>query len=292
MKSMEQNHKDITTSAIRELIEIVAKLRSPSEGCPWDLAQTHESLIPYILEEAYEVVDAIRNKDNKEIKEELGDLLLQVVLQAQIGNEQRLFNLEDIAKEISNKLIRRHPHVFENQKATTIDEVKNNWEKIKMLEKPYKTSLTPISDDLKEKVRSQPAIAGTMEISKKAAKCGFEWEDIESLWDKVHEEFSELKVALKNNDLSNAEEELGDLLFTIINVGRWYNLSPEEGLAGTNKRFIERFSYMESTLEGDFSGHPLNEIKKLWENAKDSIKQRKNTSQENSETFKGTLPDR
>jgi len=260
-----------STTAITELIDIVSQLRSPKGGCPWDIEQTHTSLIPYLLEEAHEVADAIRNNNDDHLQEELGDLLLQIFLHSQIANEEKRFNLEDIARGVSQKMIRRHPHVFGNTKVKNTEEAKKNWESIKMLEKPLTTSKSQLSDHLKEKVRSQSAISGAMEISKKVANAGFEWESIDSIWDKVNEELSKLKKAIDQKDFSNAQEELGDVIFTLINIARWCKLSPEEGLAGTNRRFLDRFSHIESTLEGDISSHSFNVLREAWNNTKENI---------------------
>ena len=262
-----------STAEITALIKIVSELRSPKSGCPWDLEQTHTSLIPYLLEEAHEVVDAIRNQDDENLKEELGDLLLQIVLHAQIAQEDNRFCFEDIAKEINNKLIRRHPHVFGGKRLKNSDEVKKSWKSIKMQEKSMNPSKSPLSDNLRRKVRSQTAIAGAMEISKETASAGFEWKTIEDVWRKVDEELKELKQALDKKNMSNAEEELGDLIFTLINIGRWCEISPEEGLAGCNQRFLDRFSYVESTLEADISKYSLNELSAAWKIAKRTVDQ-------------------
>jgi len=261
-----------STEAIQELINTVARLRSPSQGCPWDQEQTHISLIPYLLEEAYEVVDAIRNEKNNDLKEELGDLLLQIVLHAQIAKEDKRFCFEDLAKDINKKLIRRHPHVFGNQEVKTIAEAKQSWEEIKIAEKGLSQSKQHLSIQLREKVRSQPAIAGAMEISKKVAAIGFDWQTIKEVWEKVDEELEELKSALNKKDFSNAEEELGDLIFTLINIGRWYQLSAEDGLAGTNKRFLDRFSYIEKNLANNFKESSSDELQLLWGKAKQEMK--------------------
>ncbi len=261
--------------AIRELITIVAALRSPVGGCPWDLAQTHNSLIPYLLEEANEVADAIRNGDDDNLKEELGDLLLQIVLHTQIAEDENRFCLKEVAESINQKLIRRHPHVFGNENLETINEVKKSWELIKRAEKPFLQSKSPISDGLKRKVRSQTPIYGAMEISKKTANKGFKWENVESIWDKVDEELRELKEALNKKDFSNAQEELGDIIFTLINIAHWFDLNPEEGLNGTNQRFLDRFSYFESNLEGNFSKHSSNDLFKLWKTAKNETYKKK-----------------
>ena len=262
------------SDAIQRLIDVVAQLRDPTTGCPWDLEQTHASLVPYVLEEAHEVADAIRQGSDAEMKEELGDLLLQVVLHAQIAREQQRFDLNAIAEGISDKLIHRHPHVFGDAVASTSDEVRRSWEAIKLQEQAEALagSSSPLSDRLRTKVRGLPALAGAMTISKKAAKAGFEWEDIDGVWAKVHEELEELKQAVRSGDRGHAQEELGDVLFTLVNVARWCQLDPEEGLAGTNHRFLDRFSRVETALGGDLQGRSINELESLWQQAKAQIK--------------------
>ena len=262
------------SDAIQRLIDVVAQLRDPTTGCPWDLEQTHASLVPYVLEEAHEVADAIRQGSDAEMKEELGDLLLQVVLHAQIAREQQRFDLDAIADGISDKLIRRHPHVFGDAVASTSDEVRRSWEAIKLQEQAEALagSSSPLSDRLRTKVRGLPALAGAMTISKKAAKAGFEWDDMAGVWEKVHEELDELKEAVANGDKGHAQEELGDLLFTLVNVARWCSIEPEEGLACTNQRFLDRFSRVEAALEGDLQGRSINELEALWKQAKAAIR--------------------
>ena len=178
---------------MNKLLEVVSDLRDPINGCPWDLKQTHLSLVPYVLEEAYEVAHAIREDNPDELKEELGDLLLQVILHAQIAKEKNLFDITDIIDIITEKLIRRHPHVFQNKAKVSIKEVEDSWEKIKNNEKPLNNSKTPISDRLKLKIRPQPSTKAALIISKKASKNGFEWENIDQIWDKLYEEFDKIQ---------------------------------------------------------------------------------------------------
>jgi XTP/dITP diphosphohydrolase len=271
--------------AIAALIAVVAQLRNPDTGCPWDLEQTHASLVPYVLEEAHEVADAIRHGDDAHLVEELGDLLLQVVLHAQIANEEGRFDLADVAGGISAKLVRRHPHVFGDDAAELAnqgtagdpDAVKRSWEAIKAQEKAKTqadnpASASPLSDRLAGKVRGQPALAGAMTISKKAAAAGFEWDDMAGVWAKVHEELDELKEAVASDDRAHAQEELGDLLFTLVNVARWCGIDPETGLAGTNRRFLDRFSRVEAALGGDIGGRSISELESLWRAAKAQIR--------------------
>ena len=270
--------------ALAELIAVVAQLRDPEGGCPWDLEQTHASLVPYVLEEAHEVADAIRHGDDRHLAEELGDLLLQVVLHAQIAAEEQRFDLESITRGISAKLIRRHPHVFADGEATDSDAVRASWEAIKAAERAEQAewansessatapSASPLSDRLAGKVRGQPALAAAMTISKKAAAAGFEWDDMAGVWGKVHEELDELKEAVASGDKAHAQEELGDVLFTLVNVARWCGIDPEAGLAGTNHRFLDRFSRVEAALGGNLQGRSIRELEGLWQQAKAQIR--------------------
>ena len=284
--------------ALSELVAVVARLRDPQTGCPWDLEQTHASLVPYVIEEAHEVADAIRHGDDRHLEEELGDLLLQVVLHAQIAQEQGRFDLASISRGISGKLVRRHPHVFAGGQAKDIAAVRQTWEAIKAEEQqqastrsgetethPATPSASPLSDQLARKLRGQGALAGAMAISKKAAAAGFEWDALEGVWDKVGEELEELKEAvdeaLATGDRAHAQEELGDLLFTLVNVARWCQICPEAGLDGTNHRFLDRFSRVEAALGGDLKGKSIRDLEGLWRQAKAQIKaeERGRTSQ-------------
>jgi XTP/dITP diphosphohydrolase len=263
--------------ALNELIAVVARLRDPQGGCPWDLEQTHASLVPYVLEEAHEVADAIRHGDDAHLAEELGDLLLQVLLHAQIASEQGRFDLSLIASGISAKLVRRHPHVFADAQAADSGAVKASWEAIKQAELAERNagqapSASPLSDRLAGKVRGQPALVGAMTISKKAAAAGFEWDDMAGVWAKVHEELDELKEAVASGDKTHAQEELGDVLFTLVNVARWCGIDPEAGLAGTNHRFLNRFARVEAALGGDLTGRSISELEGHWRTAKAQIR--------------------
>ena len=259
-------------AAIQNLIEVVAQLRSPEGGCPWDLQQTPESLTPYVIEEAYEVVNAIKSGDQKAIAEELGDLLLQVVLQAQIASEENQFSLTEVAQGITDKLIRRHPHVFANVEVEGVEDVHRNWEQIKAAEKGENPQLTQLlSHKLSRYARNLPPLMGSMKMSNKAAAAGFEWENIEGVWEKFEEELAEFKDALKTDDQGHQEAELGDLLFTLVNIARWYELDPSDGLSGTNQRFIKRLSKMEAFAERPLSDYTLDELETLWQQAKKQL---------------------
>lgn len=269
-----------TLAALQELINVVAKLRflrsaslSP-EGCPWDLAQTPSSLTPYVIEEAYEVVDAIQTGDKQAIAEELGDLLLQVVLQAQIASEAGDFSLQEVAEGIAKKLIRRHLHVFADVNAVSMEEVQKNWETIKAAEKGETLEEQKLSDKLNRYRRSLPPLNAAMKISEKAAKVGFEWNNVEEVWGKFHEELGEFQQALAEETKERQESELGDLLFAIIQVARWHKLDPSAGLQGTSQRFIQRLQKIETVIERPLTDYSLEELDALWQQAKAQLANR------------------
>lgn len=268
---MTQSTNTEILKALDNLIQVVAQLRSPSDGCPWDLAQTQQSLIPYIIEEAYETVDALQSENQKAITEELGDLLLQVILQAQIAQEKGDFSLEDIANNITEKLIRRHPHVFGNEKVANEEQVHDNWEKIKKEEKAEKQESNLLSERLKIYARSLPTMMASVKISKQSAKAGFEWENVEGVWDKFKEELEEFQEAIDTGDKQHATDELGDLLFTVINLGRWYKLDPTMALQSTNQRFIKRISLMEKFADAPLEEYSILELESLWQQAKKKL---------------------
>ena len=287
-----------TLAALQHLIEVVAQLRSPDGGCPWDLAQTPESLMPYVIEEAYEVVDAIRQGNPDEIADELGDLLLQVVLQAQIAQEMQQFSMKEVSEAIATKLIRRHPHVFGDVTVDGVAEVHQNWEAIKAAEEEAAKNQTKAPDTvdaelleksdpspeltpkLKKYGRSLPPLMAASKISKKAAGAGFEWENIDGVWEKFHEELDEFHHAIDHESKERQQSELGDLLFTVVNVARWYGLDPSEALQGTNHRFVNRFAQVESVVReqtgrtlADFS---IEELEEFWQAAKAQLADQEN----------------
>ena len=260
--------------ALQQLIDVVAQLRSPSGGCPWDLAQTPQTLTPYVIEEAYEVVNAIRSGDKNAIAEELGDLLLQVVLQAQIAGEAGDFTLTEVAQAITEKLIRRHPHVFGDVQVQDAEEVHKNWEQIKAAEKgETATEAQLLSRKLMRYARTLPPLMAGMKISQKAAAAGFEWEDVEGVWAKFREELAEFQQAIEQKDKAEQEAELGDLLFTLINIARWYKLDPSDALQGTNQRFIQRLAKMEAIADRPLSDYGLEQLETLWQQAKAQLAQ-------------------
>ncbi|CAH2575409.1 hypothetical protein PRNO82_04775 [Planktothrix rubescens] len=263
-----------TLIALQNLIDVVAKLRSPEGGCPWDLEQTPETLVPYIIEEAYEVVDAIRSGDQNAIADELGDLLLQVILQAQIAGESNQFSLEKIANNITEKLIRRHPHVFGEVEVNSVEEVRQNWEEIKSNERGETPETKTFSSKLSRYARQLPPLIAGMKISQKAASIGFEWDNVEGVWDKFEEEVAEFKEAIQGTDKEHQQAELGDILFVLINLARWYDLDPHIGLQETNHRFIKRLSKVEEYCDRPLSEYSLEELDALWQQAKAILAQK------------------
>ena len=256
---MEKKYKNL-----EELIDVVAKLRAP-DGCPWDREQTHASLRPNMLEEAYEAVDAIDDNDAPHLREELGDVLLQVLLHSQIASEANEFTLDDVAKELKEKLIHRHPHVFGTAKINKADDVLKTWDKLKSEEKTERKSAM---DGLS---RSQAALISAQKISKRAVKTGFEWPNEESLYDCVMSEIEEFKEAEIEKDKNHMEEEMGDILFAIVNLARWNKIDAEQALLKANKKFEKRFRKMENLATKPLNDYSFEEFDNLWKQAKKSL---------------------
>jgi XTP/dITP diphosphohydrolase len=265
--AMEAGRAEIV-SALERLVAVVADLRHPETGCPWDLEQTAESLIPYVIEEAYEVVDAIHSGESGAVAEELGDLLLQVVLQAQVARDAGEFDLATVANGIADKLIRRHPHVFGDVTVADTDEVHRNWDRIKAEEKGLSQDSDRLSPKLAKYNRTLPPLMAASKISAKAAKVGFEWDDVEGVWGKFHEELEEFHQAVAHEPKENQEAELGDLLFTLVNLARWHGLDPSAALHGTNQRFIRRFEQVEAAANKPLTDCSLVELEAFWKQAK------------------------
>ena len=245
----------------KNLIQLVKILRS-EDGCDWDKAQTGESLIPYFIEEVYELIDSIDKKDHDNTKEELGDIMLHLVFQAQIANEKGLFTINDILENINKKLVDRHPHVF-NKKSPQAN-VNMNWESQKHLEKKRGSRLDGVPNIL-------PSVIFSQRIQEKASLAGFDWDDIEDVWLKINEEINELKIAQRKNDFNNIHEEIGDLLFTVINLSRHLGISAENALRQSNKKFIRRFQLLESEindLNKNIDECSSEELNKLWNKLK------------------------
>lgn len=254
----------------QDLLDIIETLRNPG-GCPWDREQTHESLKSALLEECYEVIDAIENEDEDALIEELGDVLLQVVFHASIGKEDGYFDIMDVIGGISNKMINRHPHVFGNEEANTSEQVLVNWDEIKKEEKGIKT----LTEEMQNIAKSLPATTRAYKVQKKAKKVGFDWDDVNCAMDKVKEELNEIKEVYNCEDKSIIEGEVGDLLFACINVARFLEVDGELALDKTIKKFIKRFSYIENEAiknNKNLKDMTLEEMDKLWEEAKASEK--------------------
>lgn len=249
--------------AFERLLDVLDELR---EKCPWDRKQTNQSLRPNTIEEVYELSDALLSEDDEEICKELGDVLLHVIFYAKIGSEKGTFDIKEVCDKLCDKLIFRHPHIFSNKEVESAEEVANNWEELKLKEKGgNKRVLSGVPTSL-------PSLIKAFRIQEKARNIGFDWEQREDVFNKVKEEYYEFKEELiKDSNAEHIEDEFGDLLFSLVNVGRLYNIDPDTALEKTNKRFIRRFNFMEDhTLkEGiDLKDLSFNEKNKIWDQAK------------------------
>lgn len=247
-----------------ELVNIVAKLRAP-DGCPWDREQTRESLRPFLVEEFYELIDALEADDPEGMKEELGDLLFQIVIQSQLSKEEGRFDINDVVRGISEKLVRRHPHVFGDKKVNTPEEVIERWQEYKKDEgKIYESAIGGVP-------RSLPALIRTSEIQKKATQVGFDWDRIEDVFAKLDEEIKELHEALGKKDQKEIEDELGDIFFVLVRISNFVGVNPEDALRKTINKFTQRFTHIENVASQQ--GRRLNDMKlaemeALWNEAK------------------------
>jgi MazG family protein len=255
-------YKDKRLDEFRRLLDIIDELRVK---CPWDMKQTNDTLRKLTIEETYELAEAIISGSDEQIKDELGDLMLHIVFYSKIGSEKGVFAIEDVLKGINEKLIYRHPHVFGDIKVSGSTEVEQNWEKLKMNEKEkHKTVLSGVPLSL-------PALIKASRIQEKVRGVGFDWEKREQIWNKVSEELDELKEEIRNSNSDSIESEFGDVLFSLVNAARLYNIDPEAALERTNRKFIKRFNYLEKeTLSKGISLHDmsLDEMNILWEEAK------------------------
>jgi MazG family protein len=273
---MSGNGKDAAGERFDRLVEIMTTLRGPN-GCPWDKQQDFSSLKPMLVEEVYEVLEAIDNQDYDGLAEELGDLLLHVIFHAQLGKEASQFDINTVIEKISDKLVRRHPHVFGNESASTPEEVIKNWEAIKAEEKAEKLKhRTPEQRSLLEGIPSKlPAIHEAHQISSRAARVGFDWPDIEGIFDKLQEETLELKEVISaggdERRRERLEDEIGDMLFVIVNIARYLKIDSESALKRANRKFKARFRYMEAELAKQgksLEETPMEEMEALWQKAK------------------------
>lgn len=254
---------------IEELLRIMARLRDPRKGCPWDQKQTWESIAPYTIEEAYEVADAIEGKDYSEVKNELGDLLFQVVFYAQMGQEQGLFDFDAIVDGICEKMIRRHPHVFADVQHENDTALKEAWEHEKSRERVCKGGRNSVLDGV---ARTLPALVRSDKLQKRAARVGFDWPDAGGAAEKVKEELLEVREAIASNDQEAVEDEVGDLLFAAVNVARLLGVDAEQALRKGNRKFEQRFSRMEQQLKenghDDLRTLTLQQLEQAWEQVK------------------------
>ena len=253
----------------RKLLDIMRQLRDPDNGCPWDLKQNFESLAPYAIEEAYEVADAVERADYDDLRGELGDLLLQVVFFSQLAAEQSLFDFEQVAASISRKLIQRHPHVFSEVTFETDQQRADYWERSKLEEQRAKgQGQTSLLDGI---AATLPALLHAEKLQKRASRAGFDWNHIEPVLAKLDEELEELKSELAINRRDRIEEELGDLLFTLVNLARHCQVDPERALRSSNRKFINRFQFIESRLQAQgekMEQQSLQQLDALWDQAK------------------------
>jgi MazG family protein len=261
-----------------KLVALQARLRAPN-GCPWDREQTHSSLRTYLIEEAYEVLDALESGDDAKFAEEMGDLLLQIVFHSQIASEEARFTIADVIREIHQKMVRRHPHVFGEKRAKDAAEVLKNWENIKSEERRVKQA--KVLDNAKQKENPESLLAGVprglpaalegFQLTRRAARIGFDWDDAEGIFEKIREEGAELRHALETKDQPRIEEEVGDLLFAAVNLARFVQVDPEIALKKANAKFANRFRAMECLAREngcELAGTPRPEMEALWETAK------------------------
>jgi ATP diphosphatase len=262
---------------ISRLLEIMARLRTPSSGCPWDLEQNFATIAPYTIEEAYEVADAIARGDLDDLRDELGDLLLQVVFHARMAEEQNAFAFGDVVEAITAKMIRRHPHVFADKDGhLTPSDVKGAWDRIKAEEKAERAARRPGEEISHQSLLSgvkagQPALSRAMELQRKASSVGFDWNDPRAVLRKIREEADEIEAALDRGDAEELKEETGDLLFALVNLARHIGTDPELALRITNTKFERRFGYIEQALAAQgrsLEGASLDEMDVLWNDAK------------------------
>jgi MazG family protein len=249
------------------LIEIMDRLRSPG-GCPWDREQTFDTIKPYLLEETYEVMDSIDARDWEGLADELGDLLLQVVFFSQMAKEAGYFDVTDAIEAINSKLVRRHPHVFADGEAKTAEDVTRKWDEIKAGEKVSRPKPKGL---LAGVPRSLPALMEARQIASRAAAVGFDWKNVDEVLDKLREELAELDGARQNGSLEGIQDEIGDLLFVIVNIARFLKVDPEQALRGTNAKFRRRFAHVEQGLEAQGKSPkeaPVEEMERLWQEAK------------------------
>ena len=255
---------------IEKLLEVMCQLRDPETGCPWDVQQDFSTIAPYTIEEAYEVADAIARDDIGHLRDELGDLLFQVVFHARMAEEAGEFDFDDVAGVIAEKMIRRHPHVFGDEKQRAAGKVDGSWEEIKELERSDGDDVSALAGV----ARALPALKRAQKLGKRASRVGFDWPDRHGVHIKIHEELEELEEAVGTRDSGNIEEEFGDLLFAVVNLARHLDIDPEKALSGANVKFERRFREMERDLTKsgkEIKGLPLVVMERHWRLAKKNV---------------------
>lgn len=279
--SIDDDYRDLDPSGdISRLLEIMGRLRDPETGCPQDIKQTFETIIPYTIEEAYEVKDAIERDDMNDLCDELGDLLLQVVYHAEMASERGAFNFEDIVKSITRKMIRRHPHVFGTHEQRANGMKEGDWERIKTIERAEKQAAKGTQEKstrpllLDSVPNTLPALAHALKLQKRASTVGFDWNNIDLVFDKLREEFAELEVECAKIDANEKKlDEMGDILFVAVNLARHLKIDPEVALSSTNSKFIKRFNFIEDALNKKnktLEDATLEEMEALWQTAKNA----------------------
>ena len=275
--------------SVEDLLYLMSRLRDPKTGCPWDIKQTFSSIVPHTIEEAYEVADAIEKQDYPHLKEELGDLLFQVIFYSQMGKEQQHFEFSDIVHTLVAKLVRRHPHIFptgelrsENNHITLSDaQIKGRWEQIKAQERAEKEAANPEKQTpefisiLSDIPNVLPALQRAEKLQKRASTVGFDWPEASQVLDKIEEEIAELREAMAENNQANIQDELGDLMFAMTNLARHVNVKSEMAVRSTNEKFVNRFQYIERVLQGKgvtLEQASLEEMEALWQQAKQALK--------------------
>ena len=262
-----------TENGIARIIDVMKALRTPDTGCPWDLQQDFASIAPYTIEEAYEVVDAIQRQDMADLKEELGDLLLQVVFHARMAEEDSLFDFNNVANAIADKMIRRHPHVFGDTTADNAETIRSSWEEIKAAEKVEKgKTAESLMDDIPVAL---PGLTRGVKIQNRAARLQFDWPNVEPVFDKLQEEIGEVREAMQSGDADAIEDEIGDVLFVVANIARHLKIDPEKAVRRTNEKFVRRFKHMEEQAKTSGKDQfTLEELDRYWDQAKAAERQK------------------
>ncbi|MCW8876419.1 MAG: nucleoside triphosphate pyrophosphohydrolase [Kangiellaceae bacterium] len=258
-----------------KLLAVMQALRDPNGGCPWDIEQTYQTILPFTIEEVYEVAESIEREDFDALKDELGDLLFQVVFYAQIAREEGRFDFYQVVESICDKLVRRHPHVFAESEFKNEEELKSAWEAQKHRERIAKDeNKSSVLDDIP---KALPELKRAQKIQKRVAKVGFDWECPEQVWEKVEEEIDETKSAFNSGDKKHLEEEIGDLLFAVVNLSRHYNVDADIALRKANQKFDQRFRIVEENADKPLAEYSLDELEELWQKAKISLDKNKNS---------------